>query len=284
MRTLKIILAILVICGISFFVAKSCIRRIPHPRPAIHRTLPLKQPLITIPQKTVEGVTPTVSHPKMAIILDDWGLNYSLTAQVVEIGEPITLSILPHLKYSKKIAETAHQNHLGVMLHMPMQPKNTKEHLEPHTILTTTSDKDILIYLDAAIAAVPYVEGVNNHMGSAATSDIRVMRTVLTHLKKKNLFFVDSFTIKDSQSPQVAKEIGIPFAKRDVFIDNEPNIPAIKKELQDAKAVALKKGRAVVIGHDKKVTLAAIKEMIPELKKAGIELVLAKDLVDVSHS
>jgi len=288
MKMIKIVLSVLLVLGVSFFVVKGCVHRKP-----VHRGEISQRQLVTrrvvhkknISQKeeAVQVVTPsqeTPEGPRMAIILDDWGNNFALTALAIELHRPITLSILPHLPQSEKIAEEAFTNHLGVMLHMPMQPKNKVKGLEPHTIRLTTSDADIVVFLDRALESVPHAEGVNNHMGSAATSDARVMKTVLSHLLSKGLFFIDSNTAPSSVAPQVAEELKIKFTKRDVFIDNDVDPEAIKKQLEKAKAIALKHGRVVVIGHDKKVTLTVIKEMIPEIEQAGVRFVLAKDLVE----
>ena len=286
-KLIQITLSVLFVLTISFFVVKGCVqkkavryRQETH-RPSVQKKTVQKK---TVSKKEAAG-TAAVSQeaytgPRMAIILDDWGNNYSLVKPAIDLQRPITLSILPHLPQSEKIAEEAFQNNLGVMLHMPMQPKNRTKGLEPHTILIATPDQDIISFLDKALESVPHVDGVNNHMGSAATSDIRVMKTVLSHLKSKGLFFIDSNTSSSTVAPQVAEELGIKFAKRDVFIDNDPNLELIKKQLEKAKQIALKHGRVVVIGHDKKMTLLAIKEMIPEIELAGVRLVLAKELVE----
>jgi polysaccharide deacetylase 2 family uncharacterized protein YibQ len=217
----------------------------------------------------------------MAIVLDDWGENYDLLRKAVAIRRPLTLAILPDLEHSRQIAEEGHRAKLGILLHMPMEPKSRGVDLEPETIMTTTSDADILRFLDRAIASVPRLEGVNNHMGSAATSDPRVMRTVLKHLKKKGLFFIDSNTIATTVAPAVAAETGIRFSKRDVFIDNEPDVEAIKAQLRIAAKKALARGQVVVIGHDKAATLEAIAAMVDELESQGVEFVYARDLVKV---
>ncbi len=272
MRNLKIVLSVLFILTISFFVVRACVYK----KPSFHE---IKKPVRFIKKKVIYK-KPAAESPRMAIILDDWGNNFSLVRLAVDLDRPVTLSILPHLANSERIDAEAYKNDLGVMLHMPMQPKNKLKGIEPHTIMVTNSDKVIVLYLDSALASVPHAEGVNNHMGSAATSDERVMKTVLSHLSSKGLFFVDSNTDSTTVAPAVAKELGIKFTKRDVFIDNELKSAAIKKQLEIAKAIALKRGRVVVIGHDKKVTLTTIKAMIPELEAAGIQLVLAKDLVE----
>ena len=279
MRNLKIVLAIFFVLVVSFFVVRSCVHKKSFYYEVEKRIFVTKKKLI--PEKVyVQPSGEIVKGPRMAIILDDWGNNFSLVQLAVDLHRPVTLSILPHLPNSERIDAEAAKNNLGVMLHMPMQPKNKSKGLEPHTIMVTNSDKVIVAYLDSALASVPHADGVNNHMGSAATSDERVMKTVLSHLLSKGLFFVDSNTISTSVAPRVAKELGIKFTKRDVFIDNDLKSESVKRYLRRAVAIALKRGRVVVIGHDKKVTLEAIQAMIPEIEKSGVRFVLVKDLVE----
>jgi len=241
----------------------------PAHRPPVKVAVKTKKPAPKPPQTTA----------KMAIILDDWGLNASLVDDAVAVHRPLTLSVLPRLRHSQDIAERAHALGLGVMLHMPMQAKSLKAASEPHTILTTSSDAQILRYLDEALESVPYAEGVNNHQGSAATSDRRVMHTVLSHLKQKGLFFVDSQVISTSVGQKVADEIGIRFARRQVFLDNTATVEAVKKQLDLAVKTALDRGSVVVIGHDKKPTLQAIREKVPDIEKSGVKIVSIKELL-----
>ncbi len=272
---LKIVLAVLFVAAVSVWVAKGCIR--PHkPVPGYKKVT-----AAVVRQSAARSATvaPVPGDFRMAIILDDWGTNYGLVKQAVEIHRPLTLSILPHLKHSKKIAEEAHQNGLGVMLHLPMEPKIAREKMEPHTILTTTPDLEVVRTLEEALAGIPYAEGVNNHTGSKATCDRRVMRLVLSRLKERGLFFVDSFVTAETVGPEVAGALGVNFAKRDSFIDNVNTREAIRKQLREATRIALKKGEVVVIGHDRKVTLAAIKDEVPQIEKQGVRLVLVRELV-----
>lgn len=277
-KSLKIFLSVLFVLAVGFFVARGCwnieVKVTPKKMPP-HAPSKKKPPVKTV-HKT--AAAPKGTTHEMAIILDDWGYNLTLVKNVAAIGRPITLSILPHLPHSADIAEEAKKSGLGVMLHMPMEPKGSRAPREPRTILTTTSDEDIRLYLDAALESVPHVEGVNNHQGSLATGDERVMKTVLSHLKKKGLFFVDSHVVASSVCEKVASAVGIPFASRDVFIDNQTVSEDIQAQLREAQKIALTSGRVVVIGHDKKVTVQAIHDMVPELEKNGVKLVLVKDL------
>lgn len=251
-------------------------------RPAAARVAPRPDysrapvtPIETVPSRAPAPGQP----PRMAIILDDWGTNYQLLREAVRIGRPLTLAVIPHLPHSRRISSEAAAAGLGVMLHMPMEPFSKTQPLEPRTIRTTTSDAEIRRYLDEALRAVPEADGVNNHMGSAATSDERVMRAVLSHLRKGHYFFIDSHTVNTSVAPRLARELDVTFGRRDVFIDNEMDPDKIKVQLRRAVETALRKGESLVIGHDKAMTLRAVREMVPEIERAGVRLVLARELV-----
>ena len=295
MKHLKIGLAVLFILLVSFFVVKSCVhpKRSPYAAeepsagvPFFSKLLGPSKQIVMAPPPAPEAPAPkpaaSKTGPHMAIILDDWGKNYTVLKYAVQIHRPLTLAIIPYLSHSKQIAEEAHAAGLGVMLHLPMEPFNKGEPMEPHTIMTTMSEKEIASIVDAAVAAIPHVEGANNHMGSAATSDEKTMRVILSKLKAKDLFFLDSHVATTTKGPKVARETGVLFNERDVFIDNENKLDAIKKQLERARRIALSHGEVVVIGHDRKLTLQAIEEMVPEFDKSGVKLVYARDVVRVS--
>src|SRR5690606_41144538 len=61
---------------------------------------------------------------------------------------------------------------------------------------------------DVCSSDLPHVSGVNNHMGSKATADPRVVSDVLRAVKEAGLFFLDSRTTADSVVAQVARELG----------------------------------------------------------------------------
>lgn len=257
------------------------------PRPAPHaavRVTPVTPAAPSVPA-TPRAERPAVKRvgpAKLAIVLDDWGNDKRLLRDLLAIKRPMTVAILPHLEHSTAIAREARAAGLGTMLHLPMQAKSKGAPQEPDTILTTSTDAEIRRTIDRALADVPGVEGVNNHQGSAATSDERVMRSVLKHLKEKKLFFIDSFVIASTVAADVAAEMGVPHDKRDVFIDNVNEVEAVKTQLRKAVEEALRSGEAVAIGHDRRVTLRAIAELVDEIEAQGVRLVYARDLVRAS--
>lgn len=221
---------------------------------------------------------------RIAIVLDDWGYNINNLSTLSDIKAPITIAVFPNLPYSKQVAQAALSQGHQVIEHLPLESKSN-EHPEKDTLYCNMDEREIIAKLKQMLASVPGISGVNNHQGSKATEDARMMGIILSELKNENLFFLDSFTTNRSICQNVAKTVGVKYARRDVFIDipdskfkNEDLRTYIKGQLDKLCGVALKRGYAIGIGHDRKVTLDVLKSAIPQLKKKGIKLVFLSEL------
>lgn len=217
---------------------------------------------------------------RIAIILDDAGYSLSGGAlELVEKGWPITVSIFPFLSYSKKTAEVVKEHNGEVMLHLPMeanQPTKLKG-----TILVNMKEDEAKKDVRAAIEAIPYISGVNNHMGSKATADAKTMDAVLSEIKKHNLYFVDSVTTEKSCAAKIARKMGLRTNVRKVFLDNEDNQEYVAKQFEILLSRARKDGEAIAIGHiTKKSTIEFLKSEIPKLTEKGYELVWVSEMVE----
>ena len=243
----------------------------------------LHKPAKLLKHKVVKPELVTVKG-RVTIVLDDWGYNSSDLDLLFKIKRPITVSILPNLRYSEKIAKDAKDRGYGTMLHLPLESRNN-EIPEKGTIYCTMDKDEIIKSLKLSLKSVPGVSGVNNHQGSKGTEDSRTMKIILSELKNDKLFFLDSLTTSKSVCSNIAKTIGLKYAKRDVFLDepdsklgDEEQINYVKKQLNKLSDLAIKRGWAVGIGHDKKITLSLISDMMPQLEKKGIKFVFVPEL------
>ena len=219
-----------------------------------------------------------VTKGKIAIVLDDWGYNLNNMAAVSEIKQPLTLALLPNLAFSKKIAQDLHQRGFEIILHLPMEPME-KCNLEKNTVRTSMDKKQIEAVISKDLASIVYAKGVSNHMGSKATSDPVTMDVTFRELKKRGLYFLDSYVTAKSISREFASKIGLRFAKRDVFLDNSNDPEYIKQQLYLLRAKAKQRGSAIGIGHDRKNTLQVLKEVLPEFERDGYKIVFVSELV-----
>ena len=216
--------------------------------------------------------------PKLALIIDDCGQWLSTERGFIALPVPVTLSVLPHVHGSTVIAQEAKGAGKGVMLHLPMETLSGM-YPGPGEVTTKMSDAEITAQVEDDLAQVPLAAGVNNHEGSKASADKRVMSDVIDVLKKHgDLFFIDSRTNAASVGEQVASADGVPTAGRDVFLDNKEDVAYSEEQLREAVAIAKRTGSAIAIGHPKPTTLEAVKALIPEFQADGIQFVLAQDL------
>ncbi len=172
-----------------------------------------------------------------------------------------------------------------LMVHLPMEPETGKA--EKETI--RTSDKDSLIRsrVLAALAKVPGAIGLNNHQGSKAMADPRVLRDVLLVVKEKGLFFLDSRTTPATLGESTARALGVPFLSRDVFLDDaaaeakDPAGPpgALDAAWERAVSLAASKGEAVVIGHPHRESVAFLAAALPKLAARGVRPVKVSEIV-----
>jgi uncharacterized protein len=219
---------------------------------------------------------------RIAIIIDDVGGTFGGTVQrFLSFPEKITFAIMPSLAYTEETAEAINRiDRFQIMLHQPMQPEHPAKRLPPGEILTNMSETAILALLDSNFASVKYAGGMNNHEGSLATSNPRVMTAVLGYLKKRNLFYIDSYTSRNSLGFKIAKKMRVFYNKRSVFLDNEEDETYVQHQLDLLIKTALKDGSAIGIGHiTKPVTIKVLLENVETMKNEGIEFVTAGELL-----
>ena len=227
-----------------------------------------------------EKEPPPPPAPRLALIIDDGGYSVDKLKGLMGLGKPMTFAILPNVPHSRDAALLAHREGAQIMLHLPMEPQESERYsLEKDTVLTGMDKTEIQAILHRGLTQIPHVRGVNNHMGSRATEDLRLMKAVMEVLKKEGLYYVDSHTSIHSMGPQAARQAGVAFASNDRFIDPEKDLEAIKKAIRLAVRKARQEGKAVAIGHPHPLTVRAIREMIPEIEGAGVKIVFVSEVV-----
>src|SRR3989442_1553500 len=216
---------------------------------------------------------PFVPAARVAILFDDAGGSLEQLEPILALGRSVTVTILPGLRYSREVAARAQEGGLEVLLHLPMEPEERGLALGPGGITTGMSDVQISQVVATDLSQVPGAIGLNNHMGSKATADERVMRAVLQEVKSHGLIFVDSVTSPQSVGMRLAMEMQIRTASRSVFLDNQNKADAIRAQIQRLIILALERKDVVAIGHATRLTPRVLKEMLVEFDRHDIELV-----------
>jgi len=221
----------------------------------------------------------THSGPRLAIIIDDMGNNQAEDDPVLALPFPLTVSILPHHPLSSEIANEASSRGDEVMLHLPMESESTTTPSESVELRVGMSAKEVQSIFAGMLETIPHVSGVNNHEGSKATADPALMDALMPALRGDNLFFIDSRTTASTVAFDAARHYGVPTASRKVFLDDSLDAKAIRDQIELAARDADRDGDAIAIGHPHTETVTALRETLPGLRKRGLQLVFASDLV-----
>ena len=249
--------------------------------PKYKRPVPIQKTTTYAPlvkKSLLPNITKKFTSPKIAIVIDDFGYNTNNLEKFLNIGEPITLSILPNQPYTAKVAEVAHSRGYETILHLPLEPKDGSIKGEPGTIKSSMSDSQIISGLKEELGSVPYIDGVSNHMGSKGTEENHLMSVIFGELKKRNFFFFDSLTSANSVCRDAARSSGIKYARRDVFLDIPSDPATIEKRILETRRLAFRKGFAVAVGHDKHNTVTALQKLMPAIAAEGVNFVFISEL------
>ncbi|MFZ5649167.1 MAG: divergent polysaccharide deacetylase family protein [Bacillota bacterium] len=231
-----------------------------------------------IPFGTKEG-----KKAQVAIVIDDFGqYNTEGVKEILALDIPVTCAVMPNLENTRSHAEEAVKLGHEVIAHLPLEPvRGKKKWLGPGSITTNMSEEEIKLLVGKDFDGVPNAVGFNNHMGSAVTANEKIMRAILQVALEKEFFVLDSKTTAKTKIPALSGEMGITYLERNVFLDEVKNLEHVKKQLLKLSQEALKKGKAIGIGHvgqGGKITARALEEMIPRMEEMGIEFVYLSEM------
>ncbi len=224
---------------------------------------------------------PQLAQSRVAIIIDDMGNSLDAIEEVTRLGRAITVAILPYSSMAHETARIARQNNLEVILHLPLESLyNTYENTHTEGIIHSgMNPEEIIRTVEESLGQVPYIDGVNTHMGSKITSDSHLIQIVLEQLKNRGLYFIDSRTTAESVAYNVAQQMGIPSAFRNVFLDSEIEEGFIRSQLIRLFRHAQQNGYAVGICHPSRETLKVLRENLHLAERYGLQTVFASEIV-----
>jgi polysaccharide deacetylase 2 family uncharacterized protein YibQ len=221
--------------------------------------------------------------PRVAIVIDDFGLNYKKTPPDEEwmaLPEKMTFAVMPESPRTRKAAAlTSAAAGKELIIHYPFDPfqslKLAKDAVDLEDALKVAG------LLDKSMLQIPNAKGLNNHRSYQGTKNAPLMRAFMALLKPTGLYFLDSKVSEKSVAFAAAKLAGIPAATNFVFLDTaELHTQAFcAKGLRQAVAHARAQGSVIAIGHHYfRTTFDCLKEEMPKYEKQGVEFVFASEL------
>ena len=211
--------------------------------------------------------------PAIALVIDDVGVDLKRARRAVALKGPLTIAIMTYANDITALASTARLNGHELIVHVPMEPVDLSSNAGPNVLLTSLNSGELTRRLVWALARFDGYVGISNHMGSRFTAWEPGMQLVLAEVKKRGLLYLDSRTTSDSIAGQVARKLSLPFASRDVFLDNDPTPDAVRRQIVELEEIAKRHGYAVGIGHPHDATIEVLSEWLQHAEERGFVIV-----------
>ena len=217
----------------------------------------------------------------IVLVIDDFGYrNDAISDGFLNLPIPITCAVLPGHKQSSPVAKKAVSAGKEVIIHMPMQSSVASKGEDEFKLKVGMTSQEIEWRLNEALKEIPEALGINNHQGSKATADGKVMAVVASVLKNKDKFFLDSRTSSKTVGESTMRSVGVLTARRHVFLDNDLSVEKISNQFDELVRISKKKGVAIGIGHVKGNTLKVLQKKIPLLVEQGFDFKFLSQVVD----
>jgi len=232
--------------------------------------------------RLVSGLDENIKfNGRMAIVIDDFGDQWGpeFIQGYIDFPKPITLSVFPNHWASRKTAVSGFKHGKEIMIHMPMEP--LKGTIEKEKIKITTDMDRAMIdsMVTKALSFLPEAKGMNNHMGSKATSDYEIMDAFFDVYKHKDMFFVDSKTTPNSYCSLMAEYYDVPIFEAELFLDNSDKPEDIENMFRKATNYIANGSDVLVIGHARSTTYQTLLKLVTELYPE-IDYVFASQLIN----
>jgi len=281
-RTISLLM-LLPIGGLVLYLAVQFVREQfshvakPAPQHVEASTIAPPKPVVVV--KKTPPAKPHHGSGGIVVILDDVGFDHQPLAGAMRIDPNVNFAVLPNGAKSREFARELNAHGFELLCHLPMEPENPHQSPGANAVMTTMTDAEIEATTRANVGAIPNIRGVNNHMGSRATSDRRVMTSVMNALPR-GLYFIDSRTAGTSLAADVAREMNIRTASRSVFLDDVQKEDAIRVQLAALVTAAESHGVAIGIGHMYPETVRVLAAEAPALRSRGFRFLRASEVVN----
>jgi uncharacterized protein len=237
--------------------------------PAPTKAAPTLQPAS---YKPAPRPLPPPRATSLIFIIDDAGYSLKTLEAFLRLPFPLTIAVLPGLPNSEKAAAAVRAAGKELILHQPMQALGGQDP-GPGALRLGMKEAEIEGIVETNLRSVPGAIGMNNHMGSAATTDLELMEAVAAVAKRRGIYYLDSLTTSGTAVAAAARREGIPYWERDVFLDNAPDRASITRAVEDGKKQATKDRPAIMIGHVWSAELAqTLTDLYPQLVAEGFSL------------
>ncbi len=217
-------------------------------------------------------------RPSISIVLTNLGLNKNSTELALSLPKEISLGFVPYTTSLKPLIAKAQELGHEIFLYLPFETQRYPMDAPGHMpILLSLSDSENLNRLNTLLKPFNGYIGVYGSYKEVFTLDANKSYPIINELKRRDLKL---FIGHDNNENLLHGEESIEHVSADIVLDREPNIAAIKDNLDKLIKLAEQNKHAVAYAEGYPVTIYTIKAWLPILEKRGIRLVPASHMIE----
>jgi len=274
----------------SYTVVEPEVKDVKSADPEQEKASPSVEPVaLTLPpadkplwQTNAQPFEDTENRPRIAIIISEMGISKAgTTAAIDQLPAAVTLAFNPYGQRLQSWIDKSREKGHEVLLQLPMEPMGyPRTDPGPHALLTSLTSAENFEQLNWSLDRFSGYTGLTNQMGSKFTASRPHIEPILAVLKEKGLLYVDSRTASNSVAAKIAKELSIPVALNNRFLDHRADAKTLDARLTELENIALKTGSAIGIGYPYPATLKRLAAWTASLAEKGIALAPISALVN----
>ncbi len=218
-----------------------------------------------------------VADKVIAIVVDDFGnIGGDLLRRFHQIDIEVCFAIFPEEPNSVQTMQTATGMGRECLIHVPMEPLGyPRVNPGDNAIFVHLKEHGIQRLMRRFINLMHLCKGINNHMGSFATTDERTMQAVMSVLREHNMYFLDSRTSNVSVAYSTAQRMKVDAYRNDIFLDS-PDLSTKTMDEKIQRCIQMASSRQYIVAithcHTEK-HLIYLQEFIRRIRQEGFVIV-----------
>lgn len=215
--------------------------------------------------------------PRLTLIVGDVGREPALLDKLLALDPDVTFAVMANAPHAPRVAARLAETDREFLAHLPLEPA-PPAHADGPDYLTTAADPAALTRAtDALLDRVPGAAGADTHHGGRFTPSGPHVAAVLDALAARGLFFVDGGQSDASVAIPTAAVQGVRAAAATHDLDRGDD--PIAARLKAIEVSLVLDGHALVTASPDPAVLDALAEWIPTLRRRGIHILRASEIV-----
>lgn len=239
-----------------------------------------------LPKKAADGRTaarvyargerkPQDATPRIAIVVTGLGLDRPASQRAIRrLPAAVSLAISPYGEAPDRQAEEARQAGHETLLQIPLEPADFPyDDAGPQALLAAAAANDNRARLHWSLGRFTGYFAVVNYRGGRFLASEEAVAALFAELAQRGLAFFSDDSSEAGRLSGLAERQGLGYARADIELDREPDLPSLDAALGQLETLAKRSGMAIGVLRLHVAMIDRIAEWSQQLAGRGVRLV-----------